>query len=124
MVKKFLLPIPLLVMMVGCGNTEPPGGDDNTFMSYETNTNPNNYQRINSPRPVISDDQDKIRAAVQDASGKDPQWVSIVGNTAYVHVNIPSNYSKSKRARLENNLRDAITNAVPRYNINITLDEK
>jgi hypothetical protein len=122
MYKKSLLLIPLLVVMVACNNTEPPG-DDGTYYSFDTNTNPNSYRMINSPRPTISDDQDKIRAAVEDSTGLDPQWVSIVGNTANVHVNIPSNYSKEQKQKLENKLLDAITNAVPRYNIRLKLDE-
>jgi hypothetical protein len=127
--KKSLLLIPLTVVVVGCNNAEPPEDSnlaenrENTFYSFDTNTNANSFRDINSPRPNLGDDQDKIRTAVEDATGLDPQWVSIVGNKAYVHVNIPNNYSDMQKRKLETKIMDAITDSVPRYNIRLSLDQ-
>lgn len=129
MFKKCLLCIPLAVALAGCNaGTDADGlysdNGDNSYMSYETNQSTNHFLQIDSPRPTISDDQDKIREAVQDVAGIDPQWVSIVGNNAYVHVNVPNNYSKVEKQKLENKLLDAITSVVPRYDIQIRFDEQ
>jgi hypothetical protein len=127
MYKKSILLMPLLMITVGCNNAEPPEnglaveGND-TYYSQETNLNANNFRNLSTQRPVISDDQDKIRIAVNHASGLVPQWVSIIGNSAYVHVNVPISYSKDRREKLEERLVDAITTAVPRYTIHLRID--
>ncbi|MCF6410908.1 hypothetical protein [Pseudalkalibacillus salsuginis] len=96
----------------------------NTNYFFETNQNPNSYRNLTMKRFTISDDQDKIREAVKDAYGREPQFVSINGNNAWVHVNVPRDLSAKERKALKEKLEDAIWTSVPRYQLTLRLDSK
>ncbi|WP_349408839.1 hypothetical protein [Pseudalkalibacillus sp. SCS-8] len=90
----------------------------------ESNQNPNSYRNLTSKRFTISDDQDKIREAVKDATGRNAQFVSINGNHAWIHVNAPKDSSKKQLKDMRNEIRDAVQLAVPRYKFHIRLDTR
>lgn len=90
--------------------------------SYDTNMNPSDYRSMNQTRFDLSDDQDKIREAVIDASGINPQMVTINGNYAHIHVNVPHDTSKKERAALYRKIMNAVERAVPRYNFSLKID--
>jgi hypothetical protein len=90
--------------------------------SYDTNMNPSDYRSMNQTRFDLSDDQDKIRQAVIDASGKNPQMVTINGNFAHIHVNVPNGTSKKERSALYRKIMNAVERAVPRYNFSLKID--
>ncbi len=96
----------------------------NRRYNFESNQNPNSYRNLTSKRFTISDDQDKIRQAVKDASGRNAQFVTINGNDAWVHVNVPRDLSKKERKALKDKLEDAIQISVPRYHLHLRLDSK
>ncbi|MCF6138923.1 hypothetical protein [Pseudalkalibacillus berkeleyi] len=96
----------------------------NRSYNYETNQNPNSYRNLTSKRFTISDDQDKIREAVKDTTGRNAQFVTINGNDAWVHVNVPKNYSKKQMKDMRKEIRDAVQLSVPRYEIHVRLDNK
>ncbi|WLD93182.1 hypothetical protein [Alkalihalobacillus sp. AL-G] len=91
---------------------------------YDTNQNPNSYRNLTTKRFTISDDQDKIREAVKDASGLTPQFVSINGNTAWVHVDVPRDHSKEERQELRNKIEKAVQLSVPRYHLRVRMDDR
>lgn len=91
---------------------------------YESNQNPNSYRNLTSKRFTISDDQDKIREAVKDATGRNAQFVTINGNDAWIHVNVPKDYSKKEMKDMRKEIRDAVQFSVPRYKIHVRLDNK
>ncbi len=91
---------------------------------YEANQNPNSYRNLTSKRFTISDDQDKIREAVVDATGRRAQFVTINGNRAYIHVNVPKDFSKKQMKDMRNEIEDAVQLSVPRYRIHVRLDNK
>jgi hypothetical protein len=90
--------------------------------SYDTNMNPSDYRNMNQTRFDLSDDQDLIRQTVKDVSGINPQMVTINGNYAHIHVNVPDNMSKSERSALHRKIMNAVERAVPRYNFSLKMD--
>ncbi|WNB92286.1 hypothetical protein [Bacillus sp. NEB1478] len=90
--------------------------------SYDTNMNPSDYRTMNSTRFDLGDDQDTIRRTVKDVSGINPQMVTINGNYAHIHVNVPNNVSKKERAAMYRKILDAVETTVPRYNYSIKID--
>ncbi|WP_257347489.1 hypothetical protein [Pseudalkalibacillus decolorationis] len=98
-------------------------GQDRSNM-YDTNQNPNSYRNLTSKRFTISDDQDKIREAAKDASGIMPQFVTINGNNAWVHVNVPRGYTKAEQKELRDKIEQAVATSVPRYDLHVRLDNR
>ncbi|MBY6037372.1 hypothetical protein KUV80_11930 [Fictibacillus nanhaiensis] len=90
--------------------------------SFDTNMNPSDYRSMNTTRFDLSDDQDLIRQAVIDASGINPQMVTINGNFAHIHVNVPDDLSKKERSALNRKIMNAVERAVPRYKFSLKLD--
>ena len=90
--------------------------------SFDTNMNPSDYRTMNQTRFDLGDDQDMIRKAVKDASGINPQMVTINGNYAHIHVNVPNDVSKKERAAMYRKILDAVETTVPRYNYSIKID--
>ncbi|MFC7371556.1 hypothetical protein ACFQPF_07695 [Fictibacillus iocasae] len=90
--------------------------------STDTNMNPHDYRTMNTTRFDISDDQDYIRRVVKNRTGIEPQMVSINGNFAHIHVNVPSNTSKKERSKIRRNVINAVQTAVPRYNYSLKID--
>ncbi len=91
--------------------------------SFDTNMNPSDYRTMNSTRFDLSDDQDMIRQAVVDASGINPQMVTINGNYAHIHINVPHEMSKKERAAIHRKIMNAVERAVPRYNFSLKIDD-
>jgi hypothetical protein len=127
------------------GRTEPAAFEDNRNMSdnlfghgiinyhatkneprinysFDTNMNPNDYRSMNQTRFDLSDDQDKIREAVKEATGLSPQMVTINGNYAHIHVNVPEGTKKKKRDALHQKIMDAVKQSVPRYKFSLKID--
>ncbi|SDN61247.1 hypothetical protein SAMN04488137_0049 [Fictibacillus solisalsi] len=92
--------------------------------SSETNKNPNDYQKMNTARFDISDDQDKIREAVISKTGRNPQMVTINGNYAHIHVNVPASMSSRKKAKMRRDIFTAVERAVPRYKFSVKIDSR
>lgn len=90
--------------------------------SAQTNKNPNDYQQMNTARFDISDDQDKIREAVVSSTGINPRMVTINGNYAHIHVNVPSSMSNRKKAAMKRKILSAVDHAVPRYKYSVKID--
>ncbi|MDN4071563.1 hypothetical protein [Fictibacillus terranigra] len=90
--------------------------------SSETNKNPHDYQKLNTARFDISDDQDKIRQAVVSETGINPQMVTINGNYAHIHLNVPPNVSDRKKAKMRREIKAAAEQAVPRYKFSVKVD--
>jgi hypothetical protein len=126
MKKTWLSGVAAVIFLTACSPVQPPqaeGNADDSYYSFDVNQNPNSYRNLDSQRFVISDDQDKIRETVQEAASLNPQQVSIVGNSVWVHVNVPSSYTKEQTKRLKQTLTKAITDAVPRYTLHLRLDK-
>ncbi|WP_062238280.1 hypothetical protein [Fictibacillus sp. FJAT-27399] len=92
--------------------------------SSETNKNPNDYQKLNTARFDISDDQDKIREAVVSQTGINPQMVTINGNYAHIHLNVPSSVSDRKKEKMRRDIKSAAEQAVPRYKFSVKVDSR
>ncbi|MFC0186964.1 hypothetical protein ACFFJY_01630 [Fictibacillus aquaticus] len=90
--------------------------------STDTNMNPHDYRTMNTTRFDISDDQDNIRSVVKTQTGIEPQMVSINGNYAHIHVNVPSDTSKKERGQIRRKVMNAVKIAVPRYNYSLKID--
>jgi hypothetical protein len=90
--------------------------------SFDTNMNPSDYRSMNQTRFDLSDDQDMIRQTVKDATGINPQMVTINGNYAHIHVNVPHKVSEKERAALHRKITNAVQQAVPRYNFSVKID--
>ncbi|EIT83857.1 hypothetical protein A374_18554 [Fictibacillus macauensis ZFHKF-1] len=107
----------------GVVNYHATKNNPNFNYSYETNKNPHDYQKMNTARFDLSDDQDKIREQVVSISGINPQIVTINGNYAHIHINVPSSYSNGKVAKMRRDILHGVNAAVPRYKYSVTMDE-
>jgi hypothetical protein len=90
--------------------------------TYDTNMNPNDYRSMNQTRFDLGDDQDKIRQAVKEATGINPQMVTINGNYAHIHVNVPNDVSRKERGAIYRKIMNEVEQAVPRYNYSLKID--
>jgi hypothetical protein len=90
--------------------------------SFDTNMNPNDYRSMNQTRFDLGDDQDTIRQTVKRVSGINPQMVTINGDYAHIHVNVPNHVSKKERSALYSEIMNAVQRAVPRYHYSLKID--
>lgn len=96
-------------------------GDRGVRYNFEMNQNPQNYRNLTDAHYSISDDQDKIRRIVSAEEGFEPGMVAIIGNRAYVHVNVSADLAhKDERTKA---LEQSIQKAMPRYDIRLFVDE-
>lgn len=89
---------------------------------FDTNMNPSDYRTMNSTRFDLSDDQDKIRETVKDVSGFNPQMVTINGNYAHIHINVPNHVSRKERSAIHDKIMNAVEQVVPRYRYSLKID--
>lgn len=87
---------------------------------YLTNQSSTNYIDITESRPHIGTDQDHIREVIESFDDLEAGSVFINGTDAYVTVHTTNKeYTGKERDRLRHKLLKQITQAMPRYHINV-----
>ncbi|TLS36702.1 hypothetical protein [Pseudalkalibacillus caeni] len=107
------------VLLAACSPLQSSGARDRNEIQniYETNLNPNNYRNMNANKPTLSNDQAKIREAVNRIDGVRAGMVAIVGNIAYVNVKFTKDIKQEDRRDYLNEIEEKVYKEVPRYKI-------
>lgn len=111
----------LMLFASGCTPLKAPESNgaagEGQQLSTDINLNPNAYRNMDTQKPTISDDQNKIREVVE-AEGLDAGAVSINGNHAWVNVKFESVEAMDLNEQRKR-LAKKIYKAVPRYKIHV-----
>jgi hypothetical protein len=115
-----------ICMMTACSaGTEPNdtslAGQNDTHYPIDVNQNAN-WHSLNEGRLDLGDDQNKIRAMVDEMEGIEPGMVMIIGADAWVNATYSDGLSKEERKELHDKLETSLRKAVPRYHIHLDLD--
>ncbi|MBD1379681.1 hypothetical protein [Metabacillus arenae] len=89
-----------------------------------TNTNQNpNFIDLSESRPNLDTDKDKVGEALKDYDYLELGPVLINGKNARVTVYSEKNLSQKEMKKLEKELHDKMVNALPRYRIQVNVEE-
>ncbi|GIN40297.1 hypothetical protein [Heyndrickxia oleronia] len=125
----------LLGLLSGCGSNQlnddaltNNGTKDNKYREIstsQTNENPNMIDlKKGDPQPTVGSEVDKAKDVVRSQKGYVPSSVWINGNNMWVNVHTNKRLTHHERMKEESKLHKKLIQALPKYDINVKIDEQ